>query len=93
MKGDLNSLPNDKVSDVTKLKAFADEKSNVAKMTISLFDREENSVGKGGKADYQPSSSGLLKVGIVRYRVKACFCRSMAHLKDNQEQIYNSHIS
>ena len=29
-----------------KLKAFADDKSNVAKMMISVFDRVENIVGK-----------------------------------------------
>ena len=39
------SLPNDKFLDVTKLKAFADDKSDVAKMMISLFDRIENTAG------------------------------------------------
>ena len=68
-----NSLPNDKILEVTKLKAFADDKLNVAKMTISLFDRVENTVGKGENACYQhfflfpkcfpmPSSVGSLKV-------------------------------
>ena len=33
------TLPNDKILDVTKLTAFADDKLNFAKMTISLFDR------------------------------------------------------
>ena len=41
------SLPYEKILDVTKLKAFADEKFNVAKIIISLFDRVENTVGKG----------------------------------------------
>ena len=36
------SIPNQ----TTKLKAFADEKFNVAKMIISLCDREEESFGK-----------------------------------------------
>ena len=36
-----NPLPNDKILDLTKLKAFADDKSNVAKMMISLIDRVE----------------------------------------------------
>ena len=31
---------------MTKLKAFANERINVAEMTISLFDRVENTVGK-----------------------------------------------
>ena len=48
-----NPLPNDNILDVTKLKAFADDKLNVARMMISLLDRIENTVGKGEKADYQ----------------------------------------
>ena len=70
---DINPLPNDKFLDATKLKAFADDRFNVA---IFLFDRAENTVGKGENAGYQhfllflqcflkPSSVGLLKVGIV----------------------------
>ena len=35
------------------MKAFADNKFNVAKMTISLFDRVENTAGKGENAGYQ----------------------------------------
>ena len=33
----IKTLPNDKILDVTKLKAFADDKLTVAKMMISLF--------------------------------------------------------
>ena len=62
--------------DVTKFKAFADEKLNVAKMTISLCDRVENTVGNEENAGYQhfllspqcfpkPSSLGSLKVMFV----------------------------
>ena len=72
----LNSLPNDKILDVTKLKASADDKLNVAQMMIFLFDRVENTGGKGENAGNQhfllfpqcfpkPSSLGSLKVGIV----------------------------
>ena len=72
----LNPLPNDKILDVTKMKAFADGKLNVARMLISLLDRVENTVGRGENAGYQhfllfpqyfpkPSPLGLLKVGIV----------------------------
>ena len=39
-------LPNNKLFDMTKLKAFADDKLNVAKTTISLCDRVANTVGK-----------------------------------------------
>ena len=37
----------------TKFKAFADDKLNVAKIMISVFDRVENIVGKGENAGYQ----------------------------------------
>ena len=64
--------------DMTKLKAFA---HSSAKMTISLYDRVENTIGKGENAGHQhfllypqcfpkPSSLGSLKVGIVWEKVK-----------------------
>ena len=43
-----NYLPNDNILDVTKLKAFADDK-NVAQMLITDFDRVENFAGKRRK--------------------------------------------
>ena len=43
---EVNSLPNDKFLDRTKLKAFADDKLNIAVMMISLIDRVENTVGR-----------------------------------------------
>ena len=43
----LNPFPHDKILDLTKLKAFADDKLNVSKMIISVFDRVENIVEKG----------------------------------------------
>ena len=43
-----NSSPNDKNLNFTKLKAFADDKSNVAKMMIALFCKSESTVGKQG---------------------------------------------
>ena len=42
----LHSLQH-KILDQTKLKAFADDKLNVRKMIISVFDIVENIVGKG----------------------------------------------
>ena len=65
-------LPNDKLLDWSKLKALANDKLNVAKMTISVFDSVENTLRKGENAGYQhfllfsqcfpkPSSSGPLK--------------------------------
>ena len=50
----VNSLPNNKILDLTKLKAYADDKINLAQMMISVFDdRVENIVGKGENAGYQ----------------------------------------
>ena len=47
-----NSFPNDKILDCPKLKAFADNKSNVAKKQKFLFDSAENIIGKGENAGY-----------------------------------------
>ena len=77
----INSLPNDKIVDVTKLKSFADNKMNKAQKMISVFHRVENSVGKGENAGYQhflllpqcfqkASFLGSLIVGIVWLRAK-----------------------
>ena len=49
----LNSLRNDKILNLSKLKALADDKINVAKMIIYVFDRAENIVEKGENAGYQ----------------------------------------
>ena len=65
-----------KILDVTKLKAFADDKLYVTKVMISLCDRVKNTWGKGENAGYQhfllfllcfqkPSCLGSLKVEIV----------------------------
>ena len=48
----LYPLPNDNVLDMTKLKAFADEKLNFAKMTISLCNSVGNTVGEEENAGY-----------------------------------------
>ena len=48
-----NSLPNDNCLDWFKLKAFTEDKLNVAKMMISCVDRLENTVGNGENAGYQ----------------------------------------
>ena len=47
LKDCLNQFPHDNILDHTKLKAFADDKSNVTKLIIPVFDRVENIVGKG----------------------------------------------
>ena len=48
----INPLSNNKFLDMTKLKEFAD-KLKVAKVTIFVFDRAENTVEKGENAGYQ----------------------------------------
>ena len=42
-----NPFPHDKILYQTKLKAFADDKLNITRMIISVFDRVENIVEKG----------------------------------------------
>ena len=49
----INSLPKDNFFDWTKFKVFADDKSNVTKIMIYVFDRVENIVEKGENAGYQ----------------------------------------
>ena len=49
----VNSLPNNKILDWSKLKAFAVKNFNIAKTMISVCDRIENIVGKGENAGYQ----------------------------------------
>ena len=65
----LDPLPDYKNLASTKLKAFADDKLNVAKLLISLSHRVENIVGKGENAGYQcfqkASFSVSLKIRIV----------------------------
>ena len=53
VKYDLNSLPNDKISDKSKLKAIADDKLKVIKMAKFVLDKVENIVGKEENAGYQ----------------------------------------
>ena len=72
----LNPVPNDKIFDWSKLKAFADDNINVNEKFQFILGKIENIVGKGENAGYQhfllfPQCflkavfSGSLKVGIV----------------------------
>ena len=79
----VNSLPNKKFLDWAKFKAFADDKSKVAKVMISSFDKLESIVGKGENDGYQlflrlpyflssikhPTHAVLLFVFTVEYLV------------------------
>ena len=42
MESHFNSLPNDKILDLTSLKAYADEKINVTQIFSFVFDREKD---------------------------------------------------
>ena len=77
-----NSLPNNKI-----LKAFADDKINVSQIMISVFDRVENIVVMekmlvtsiftfSHNIFKKLLSWGLLKVGILFYRVNSLQNRS-----------------
>ena len=48
----LNSLPNDKVSDWSEFKAFADDNINLIEKLKFIMDRVENDVGKRENAVY-----------------------------------------
>ena len=66
--GKINTLPNDKLLDWSKLKAFADNKIKVLKMMIF-----ENIVGKGENAGYQhflfiPQCFQEFLLGVVKSR-------------------------
>ena len=72
----LKPVPNDKVLDWFKLKAFADDRTRVAENLKFAFERVENIVGKGENAGYQhfilfpqcfekATYTRSLKVGIV----------------------------
>ena len=71
-----NYLPNDKILDLSKLKAFADDKNKCDQGIAICLGREENIVGNGENAGYQyfllfpqcfqkASFTEVLKVGIV----------------------------
>ena len=48
-----NSIPNDKILDQSKLKAFADDKINMTENLKFVLGRLENIVEKGENAGYQ----------------------------------------
>ena len=53
IKTAVNSLQNDNILDLSKLKAFADDKLNVPEKLKFILRRVENIVGKGENAGYQ----------------------------------------
>ena len=47
------TLPNDKILNLTKLNAFAEDKVNIAQITISCLLQGRKIVGKGEHSGYQ----------------------------------------
>ena len=65
-----NSLPDDKFSDWSKLKAFADDKINVTEKLKFVLGQIENIVGKGENAGYEqisPFPQGFQKSSFPRW--------------------------
>ena len=65
-----NSLPDDKILDWSRLKAFADNNINVTEKFIFILGRVENNVKKGENAGYQhfPPFPTMFSEGLL-YRV------------------------
>ena len=67
----INSLPNDKISDWSKLKAFSDDKVDVTEKVKFVLGREEKHCGKRRKcwlpafSSFPTMFSGSLKLRIV----------------------------
>ena len=75
----VNPFPHDKILDKTKLKAFVDDKLNVTNLTISVFDRVENIVGKGeiARVSNFSFSHNVFKRLLFQPRKKVSFCGNM----------------
>ena len=75
----MNSLADDKILTLIKLKAFADDKFDIAELMTSVFDRVENTVGNRRKCWFSPfptmfqktSFSGLRRTEVVWERVNS----------------------
>ena len=73
-------FPNDNYLDLIKFKAFADDKSNLAKIIISLLPMKENIVGKGenaGDLHFLPFPTMLSKGGFLSFiKSRDCVVKS-----------------
>ena len=71
----INPFPNIKIFDGTKLKTFAEDKSNGPKLTVSLVDRVEN-YGKGRKSwlpAFSPIPTVFSKAFLTHYHTMMHF--------------------
>ena len=67
------TLPNERILDVTKLKAFADDNLNITTITISLYHTVEGHCGKRRKCwlpAFSPSPTAFSKAFF--FRVDTC---------------------
>ena len=68
--------PDDKISDWSELKTFADDKFNITQMLISVFSRVENVVGRGENAGNQLLFSHNVSVKLINsFQNKPMFLR------------------
>ena len=78
MLAHFNPYPHNKILDQTKLVAFVDNKLNVTKMIVSVFDRVENIVGKGEIACTSDFSfSTTFSKDFFPRPIKRCHCVGM----------------
>ena len=77
MEPAFNSFPHNKIFDQTKLKAFADNKLNVTKMIISVFDRVETLWGKEKLLVQAISFPTIFLKGFFSRPIKRCHCVGM----------------
>ena len=79
-----NPFPHDKILHQTKLKAPADDNSDVTKIIISVFDRLENIEGKGEIACKAISTfPTMFSKGFYPRCVKRCYCVGMGQQVEN----------
>ena len=69
----VNSLPTNKILDFTKLKAFADDKLNIARMMISPYDKSRKLCGKRRKC-WLPAFSPFPTVFSKAFFLKSGWC-------------------
>ena len=81
-----NPFPLDIILDQDKLRAFAEDKLNVTKMNISVFDRIENIVGKGEIACSSKFSfsHNVFKRLLSQTRQKVSLCGNELNRKDRR---------
>ena len=96
----MNSLSNAKILDRSKLKAFAEDKSNAIEKIKFLLEWVENFVGKGENASFQhfllfpKCFQKSLFLGVVKSRdfgrVHHCFCGKLCQASAAQWVMYQT---